>query len=160
LKAVSLWQPYATLMASGAKRIETRSWVPRGLKSGDLLAIHAAKRWTREERELVESDIFFKRFLTTAARRGLWDFDTPPLGCFVAIARLHHVERTETLISDLVDHEEAFGNYGPCRYGWIFSEVRPLVPIPARGMQSIFEWSPPANLMYLEPRNSIMKDSN
>lgn len=49
MKAITLWQPWATAMAMGVKRIETRSWFTR--HRGDLL-ICAAKRspqnWERE----------------------------------------------------------------------------------------------------------------
>lgn len=39
-RCISLWQPWATLIAIGEKKIETRSWNPyyRG-----WMAIHAAK---------------------------------------------------------------------------------------------------------------------
>lgn len=44
MRALTLWQPWASLVASGAKMIETRSWAaPRGLW-GQRIAIHAAKR--------------------------------------------------------------------------------------------------------------------
>jgi hypothetical protein len=43
MPAVSLWQPWASLIAVGAKTIETRSWpAPKGL-IGQRIAIHAAK---------------------------------------------------------------------------------------------------------------------
>ena len=46
MKAISLWQPWASLIAIGAKSIETRSWpAPRAL-IGDRIAIHAAKTTT------------------------------------------------------------------------------------------------------------------
>lgn len=44
MKAISLWQPWASLIACGAKPYETRSWSPpRGL-IGQPIAIHAAKK--------------------------------------------------------------------------------------------------------------------
>ena len=46
MKAISLSQPHATLIAAGYTRIETRSWDPHGLREGPLVAIHAAKHWT------------------------------------------------------------------------------------------------------------------
>src|SRR5437868_804524 len=44
VKALSLWQRWASAMALGWKRIETRHW---SLSYRGLLAIHAAKRWSR-----------------------------------------------------------------------------------------------------------------
>jgi len=42
MKALSLWNPWATLMVDGHKRVETRSWDTK--YTGSLL-IHAAKKW-------------------------------------------------------------------------------------------------------------------
>lgn len=157
MKTISLWQPWATLMASGAKRIETRSWKPNGLKHGELLAIHAAKRWTAEERDICE-DSPFRECLGEAAMRGLWDLDKPPLGCMVAVARF---DRTVPTLGggidwdNMSDEEYAFGNYSAGRFAWFFSEVRPLLPISAKGAQGIFDWQPPTEFMYVEPRNPV-----
>lgn len=44
MKAITLWQPYASLVALGVKTIETRSWpAPKGLV-GQRIAIHAAAK--------------------------------------------------------------------------------------------------------------------
>lgn len=159
MKAISLWQPYATLMAAGYKRIETRSWAPRGLRMGDLVAIHAAKRWSRAERELCR-EMPFERSLTLAKARGLWDFENPPLGCVVAIARFWRAAPTQGGGFDKISWEEyEFGNFAPGRYGWIFNEVRPIAPVPLRGERFLFNWIPPHQsavgdgLTYLEPWN-------
>ena len=44
MKAITLHQPWASLIASGAKRIETRSWKPPDSLIGTEIAIHAGKR--------------------------------------------------------------------------------------------------------------------
>lgn len=167
MKTISLWQPWATLMGAGYKRIETRSWEPRGLRKGQLVAIHAAKRWTYDEHDLCAQDPFFKRYLTLAKRRGLWDFETPPLGCVVAIARFETTlpagairplsyrswwpEDKQPIRRWITDHEYAFGNFHAGRYGWVFSEVRPIRPIPLRGERNLFDWMPQAGaLVYLD----------
>jgi hypothetical protein len=44
MPAISLWQPWASALALGVKRLETRSYaMPRGLR-GSLVAVHAAAR--------------------------------------------------------------------------------------------------------------------
>lgn len=52
MKAITLTQPWASLVACGAKKIETRSW--RTHHRG-WIAIHAAKGWTGEDREFAAS---------------------------------------------------------------------------------------------------------
>lgn len=177
MKAISLHQPYASLIAAGAKRIETRDWFPQCLRPGQLVAIHAAKHWTSDERALCEEDPFFHRYLTLAQRRGLWSWAATPtqyLGGVVAIARFQGAYPTEEIGRTALhgrlppaftvqkrlwisDHEAAFGNYAPGRYGWVFSEVRPVAIIPVRGQQGLFEWDAMREIanLYQEPVNRM-----
>lgn len=57
MKALSLYQPWATPVVAGFKRLETRSW--RTDYTGRLL-IHAAKAWTSAQRELCGTAPFFE----------------------------------------------------------------------------------------------------
>jgi activating signal cointegrator 1 len=122
VRAVSLWQPWASAMALGLKTVETRHW--RTNVRGPV-AIHAAKRWTREERELAEA-------------HGL---ALPlPLGAVVAVGRLMSIHSTDRLADRLNDWELAWGNYAPGRFGWIFEDIRPLSePVPCIGRQGFFD---------------------
>jgi hypothetical protein len=115
LKAISLWQPWATGIANGVKLIETRHWSTplRG-----EIAIHAAKRWDADQRAFAEDE----RALGTIGF-GL------PFGAIVAIATLRDVKRTEQLAGQLTEQEERWGNYGPRRFGWLFTDVRPCGPL-------------------------------
>lgn len=121
MRAVSLWQPWASAMALGLKTVETRHW--RTNVRGSV-AIHAAKRWTREERELAEA-------------HGL---PLPlPLGAVVAVGWFMAIHSTERLAPQLSPQELAWGNYGPGRFGWIFGDIRALSePVPCIGRQGFF----------------------
>jgi len=44
MKAISLWQPWASLIAVGVKPYETRDWAPPAALIGQRIAIHAAKK--------------------------------------------------------------------------------------------------------------------
>ena len=44
LLAISLWNPWASLIAIGAKPFETRSWAPPAKCIGQRIAVHAALR--------------------------------------------------------------------------------------------------------------------
>lgn len=44
MHCISLWQPWASLIACGAKPYETRSWPPPHALIGQTIAIHAAKK--------------------------------------------------------------------------------------------------------------------
>ena len=128
MRAISLWQPWATAMAIGLKRIETRHWSHnvRG-----LVAIHAAKRWQVDEREWAArlADIHDAPALRN-----------PPLGAIVAIGMLTAVRRTEDVLPTITEQEEMFGNYAPKRFGWIFDQIVALPePVPCKGAQGFFE---------------------
>lgn len=131
MKALSLWQPWASAIALGLKRIETRHW---STSHRGLLAIHAAKRWTAEERWAAKN---FACMFGCAALRG-----DLPLGAIVAVAKLVDVRSTDSLRPTLSDDEEELGNYAPGRFGWMLSDVIALPePIPAKGMQGLFDLS-------------------
>jgi hypothetical protein len=126
MKAISLWQPWASAMALGLKRIETRHWSTR---YRGLIAIHAAKRWTADERD----------FHALEQEAGRMPAELP-LGAIVATARLVDVKRTEQLVDHISDGEHCWGNYGPERYGWLFEEIVALpVPILFKGAQGLFD---------------------
>lgn len=152
LRVLSLWQPWATLMAIGAKRWETRSWAT---KYTGLVAIHASKRNTREIRELAGRGPFAEALGDLAAQL--------PFGKVVAIGRLFRCHAAEDIGGEMerrlmtnAGNEEpdviqqltayrrelAFGDYAPGRFAWQFVEVQPLrFPIPLRASQGLFHAS-------------------
>jgi hypothetical protein len=125
MKALSLWQPWASAIALGHKRIETRHW------STDFrgpLAIHAAKLFTSEQR-----DFHIAEMRSWRLPREL------PFGAIVALARLVDVVPTEQLATHVGDVEALYGNYGPNRFGWLLADIEPLaVPVPFTGRQGLF----------------------
>lgn len=125
--ALSLIEPWATLMAIGAKRVETRDWSTpfRG-----PFAIHASKK-------LEKSTCREEPFLSVLKKHfGRWDFlDSFSLGAIVGVAELCHCERTEDLEPHQSRQELEFGDYGPRRFGFVCDYTERLrTPIPCRGM--------------------------
>lgn len=129
MKCISVWQPWASLIAVGAKRIETRSWdtAYRG-----PLAIHAAKHWTKAEKLLCGQEPF-KSALARAHPRliGL------PYGKIVAVCRLSECEQIAR--ADVTEQERAFGNFLAGRFAWFLTDVRCLeLPVPWTGSRGFF----------------------
>lgn len=139
IPALTLTQPYATLVAFGAKRIETRSW---GTSYRGSLAIHAAKSFPPGTR----AECFAEPFSTHLARLGiLSQVNELPLGCVVAVADL--VDCFQMSIAfvagdpRLTDQERSFGYYSPGRYAWLLDNITPLSePVPARGSLGLWTW--------------------
>ncbi len=150
MKALSVRQPYATLLAIGAKRVETRSWAPQGLAPGEWLAVHAAKDWWRGGLALASREPFASA-LELGYRQGLLPTLEPgglPRSCILAIVRfVRAIPADGPAAVALAPVERAFGIYGPGRWGWVFDSARPLrEPIPARGALGLWEWDAPADL--------------
>ena len=52
MRALTLYEPWATLIAEGHKQFETRNWRPPAARIGERIAIHAGKvtdRWFLED---------------------------------------------------------------------------------------------------------------
>lgn len=145
MKAISLWQPWATLMAVHAKRIETRHW-PTDFR-GDL-AIHAAKRKVVSELDFYWGDEAFRNALLPETIGVGSLADALPFGAIVAVVELYGCYPTEHLKSkypDLLLREEHFGDFSESRYGWLTRNPRKLkTPVPARGFQSF--WDLPSDI--------------
>lgn len=145
MKALTLWQPYATLVAMRVKRWETRSW--RTEHRGPL-AIHAAARMPREARLLCEQPAF--RYALRGVRRPF------VRGAVVAIVDVLDCRPTGSLLDQLdlglgaddgLLAQFLFGDFTPGRFAWPLGNIRRLQePIPATGAQSLWEWNAPADL--------------
>lgn len=159
MRGLSLWQPWATLVAIGAKKIETRSWSTpyRG-----LVVIHAAKSLPTDARNfMLDSPA------TSALIAGLTHlhlpyrhdfFENPTRGAIVAVASLVRILATggtnprmigpwpHRWVRELSEQEQAFGNFEPERYGWFLEDVRALPePVPCRGALGL--WPVPADVL-------------
>ena len=156
MKAISLWQPWASAIAAGAKRIETRHWPTR---YRGPLAIHAAKR------KVINELIYYHSCWNwQGAMRSIgWNFASDqdihrlPFGALVATCDLVDCRPTESFTqgelgtprrpegdySDLYAWtERQMGNFDLGRFSWVLDNVKPLPePISWRGSQGFFEVS-------------------
>jgi hypothetical protein len=157
VKALPLWQPWASLVAVEAKRVETRHWpCPRSL-IGKRIAIHATK--TKNELWVCATEPFLTR-LRQAHDAGTLVFveGELPLGAIVATVTVDQCcEMTADSIAALRasdPDEHAFGNYQPGRFAWVLRDVERLAePVPWKGSQGIFEVPNEALGLPAEPRN-------
>lgn len=136
MTALTLWQPWATLVAIGAKSIETRSW---GTNHRGHLAIHAAKKPVIDALSGVAMET--KNLMSTLLGQAGWHFGVLPLGSVVATCYLEDCVRAENIRDELTDQERAFGDYSDGRYAWklrLIEIINP--PIFARGSQGLWQW--------------------
>lgn len=160
MKAITIWQPWASLLACGAKKYETRSWAT---KYRGPIAIHAAARKCdmrdipSEAHHIMVQAI---RPITDKLARtiGYVPFEILPRGCIVATAELlgchsirSYIDETseiilctpagEVLIGD-TEAEYLFGDWTPGRFAWEFANMKMLdKPVPAKGGQGLWNWN-------------------
>ena len=135
MKALTLTQPWATLVGIGAKRIETRSWAT---KHRGKLAIHAAKGYPADARQLC----YQPPFRDVLLKEGYFSAELLLRGHIIAVCSLVACEKmTEPLIDMVPEPERSFGDYRPGRFMWMVEDVQPLyVPISAKGALGLWEW--------------------
>jgi len=138
MKALSLTQPWATLIAISAKKIETRSW---STSYRGPLAIHAAKGFPKYAKEFAhEPPISILLGMDYEYPRGLIIATCALVGCRPTESFTRGADMAEAAY-DLTKQEEAFGDYSPGRFAWILEDVKQLPePIPAKGALGLWEW--------------------
>jgi hypothetical protein len=151
LPAITLWQPWASLVAAEAKPIEWRGWPAPARLVGRRIAIHAgARKVKREEIAALILDIDREgeagtSLIVDRARPLLEAWHTSPgalplssvlctgvLGTpirstdYALARRLFHGD------SDRVDHT---------KWGWPLTDIERLEPfVPAKGAQGFWTW--------------------
>lgn len=170
MKAITLTQPWATLVALLMKLIESRSWSTT--YRGTLL-IHAGAGLgpvggMRGLYDLVEREPFHTALcnLSINGMIGWWGKDVVrelPRGAIVAVCELALVVPVELVRSrkafecirladrvtqswQITEQELAFGDYSAGRFAWLLADVRALPePVPCRGALGL--WTPDAATM-------------
>ncbi|WP_042472845.1 ASCH domain-containing protein [Bacillus ndiopicus] len=139
MKAITITQPWASLIALGEKQFETRGW---STSYRGKIAIHAGKKVNEEAFE--DFKAIFKRHGITSAKELL-------TGAVIATANLvecHKVtnedHENDIAMTDgpkISGQEYRVGDYSPNRYAWELDSVQHLPkPIPAKGKLSLWEW--------------------
>lgn len=139
MKALTLWQPWASLVAIGAKQYETRHWATpyRG-----PLVIHASVN-----REAMSQGL-------TAAMRSAFkaagvDPKNLPYGKALCVVDLVACLRTDNPDLLLSDQERAFGDFSKNRYAWQLANIRLFSPpIHIAGGQKLWDWEAAYKLRY------------
>jgi hypothetical protein len=128
MKAISLWQPWASLMADGRKEWETRHWKGPDFLIGQRLAVHAAMKVDRD-----------------ACLDFGYDPKTIPRGVILSTHLLvRYMQFTAQNIKLIRDR---YGDFEPGRWGWKLPLCRKfLYPIETKGHQGIWDWEHPAGV--------------
>lgn len=134
MRALTIWQPYASLVAMGHKRVETRSW-PTSHRG--MLAIHAS---VFRDDFLRQSHGTIQNLLRQRELRSLPAWEAMPFGAVVAVAELVYcVQFTAENFDQFSTLEHELGYIATGRFGWVLTAVRPLDrPVPCRGANGVW----------------------
>lgn len=156
--ALTIWQPWATLIAEGCKPFEFRGWpLPKRLE-GQRIAIHAGSRPARrgEIAELIVKLSGEDRRQTGLVKWGrcmdlleMWHTSPGmlPLASVLCTAIIGAPIRNEQLAERLgIEWMNDSDRDEHSNWGWPLTEIEPVVPMaPARGAQGFWHWTPDAS---------------
>jgi activating signal cointegrator 1 len=128
MKALSMTQPWASLVVLGAKKFETRSW--RTPYRGPLV-IHAAKFMPRWAIELCRYEPYY------SALQRVYPL---PRGAIIGVVSLDLCFPTESIADTISPDERAFGDWAKGRWAWQFSHpVQLEKPVTWKGSLGLWD---------------------
>ncbi len=135
MKALTLYQPYALLIVTGEKKIETR---PRKTNIRGTIAIHAGKKPVAKVLEAMPQRIRQKieKYIQAIEPLNKWVY-----GAVIGTVEIIDCVPVEQVRDGLTEKELTLGGYDSGRWAWILGNpVRFERPIPATGRQGWFNW--------------------
>lgn len=142
MKAITIIQPWATLLAAGKKHCETRSWKTN--YRGEIL-IHAGKKDPLWGICMMKKEDWLMALQALELYEDFNRFEVFKTGAIIGKATLVNCvqidEATQSLIKEQHPEEYAFGDFTAGRYAWVMAD--PVLfdkPIPASGKQGLWNW--------------------
>lgn len=162
MKALTLRQPWATLIAQDHKNYETRRWHPR--RNPGVLAIASSKTRISGGTLALCNTPPFAAVLPFDGERGVVD---APTGMILAVARVTEFLPTEQIGPDDLEREGHFGDFTAGRWAWFMPDVIPLhrpiaIPSAKPGEKKTMRlglWDVPKALITPELTEAVLKVS-
>ena len=159
MKAITIYDPWATLAALKQKKYETRDWPT---KYRGPIAIHAAKSTKPWHMDFAWDEPFYSALKERHHDFGVRFFP----GCILTICNLTDCQQVVSLEKEngkpilatlengetIEGDELFFGDYTPGRYAWKLENVQSLAePIPAKGHQQLWNWDETPHMVAIDP---------
>ena len=147
MKALTIWQPWASLIIAGAKRYEFRKWDYRKryrtiecqrivIHAGARRMVPAELRDILDRLESGETGLDI-RAARPIVERALTEPQAFPLAAGLGTAILQKPRPVGQLFAGVIDSDRIDHS----KWAWPLVEIKAFEPIvPARGMQGFWEW--------------------
>ncbi len=139
MKAITIHQPYASLIATSLKQFETRHWFTsyRG-----KIAIHAGKtNHCKSPFQTIHLFGTLSKSVYEKLQPTILDGCNLPVGSIVAIADLTDcIKMTEKFICSVSELEQKVGHWDIDRFAWKLENIKAINPILCKGAQGLWEW--------------------
>lgn len=151
VKALSIHQPWASLIAMGLKHFETRSWTTN--YRGPLLICASKHKLSFGQRH----DIVRCKDIPTEYRKYFYEpsgfgrdglYAGLPFGKALCLVDLADCQLTGIVLPEVSFRlETKFGDFFPGRFAWRLKNVRTFEPFAVRGQRGLFEVEVPDRLL-------------
>ncbi len=149
LKAISLWQPWASLIPLGLKHYETRSW--KTSYRGKLLICSTAKETKAEYQQYLK--------ICDEVELPPWNETNFLLGCAIAVCELVDcIKMTTELIAQQSATEILCGDWQVDRYAWKLENIQPIEPFAVKGKQGLFNIFLPEGCIECSVSTRVLED--
>lgn len=137
MKVISVWNPYASLLAHGHKLTETKGMPAPKALIGTRIGIASTKIIKPEQRAPFKDPKFARYYYETNLPRQIEEL---PNGFLLGTVLLHSCDIiTEEDLEEVTEEEQLYGWWTPGRYAWRCRDPQPLaVPVPVKGAQGIW----------------------
>ncbi|MBX9661895.1 ASCH domain-containing protein [Novosphingobium sp.] len=167
MKALTIWQPWASLIIAGAKPYEFRGWRPPRALIGQRIVIHAAARKIDflETRDLLhvhyyrgasddidlaarETCLITEKALPILAD-ALFSGDRMPMACGIGTAVVGEPRLGSEIAEEFgVPRANDSDRDEHANWGWPMLEIEAWpTPIPMRGAQGLWNWPEPERVV-------------
>jgi hypothetical protein len=140
MRAISLWEPWASLIRTGAKTWETRHWFTN--YRGRLLICAAKRKVLYELIHFLNCEPFQSGLETLIPPERKFnrrvEIEDLHFGKAVAVVDLVDCRLTNEIPHGEVYRERHFGDFTPGRYGWKLDMVEVIKPFEVKGRQGFF----------------------
>lgn len=139
MKAISIWQPFSTLIVKGFKVFETRTWPAPKSVIGQRIGIASTKTLRPEQRAHFDSEEFQRHYERLGLPESIAEFSH---GFMLGTVVVDSVElMTEEFLEEVSLEEQAYGWWDEGNYAWRLTDpIEFDKPIAVRGAQGIYEW--------------------